>query len=78
MSVTNLAFPSVLKQANTTPVFKKGERYSKDNYRPVSILPNVCKIFERSMFRQINKYMDAFYQDTSVVLERATVHNNVS
>ena len=51
-------FPSVLKQANITPVFKKGERYSKDNYRPVSILPNVSKIFERCMFRQINEYMD--------------------
>ena len=32
--------------------------------------------FERCMFRQINEYMDAFYQDTGVVLERATAHNN--
>ena len=37
--VTNSEFPSVLKQGNITPVFKKGERYSKDKYRPVSILP---------------------------------------
>ena len=59
-SVTNSEFPSVLKQANITPVFKKGERYSTDNYRPVSILPNVPKIFERCMFCQINEYMDAF------------------
>ena len=59
-SVTNSEFPSVLKQANITPVFKKGERYLKDNYRPVSILPNVSKIFERCMFRQINEYMNVF------------------
>ena len=59
-SVTNSEFPSVLKQANITPVFKKGERYSTDNYRPVSILPNVPKIFERCIFCQINEYMDAF------------------
>ena len=59
-SVTNSEFPSVLKQTNITPVFKKGERYSKDNYRPVSILPNVSKIFGRCMFRQINEYMDVF------------------
>ena len=52
--VTNPEFPLVLKQANIIPVFKKGEGYSKDNYRPVSILPNVSKIFERCMFRQIN------------------------
>ena len=28
------------------------------------------------MFREINEYMDAFYQDTSVVSERATAHNS--
>ena len=59
--VTNSEFPSVLKQANITPVFKKGERYSTDNYRPVSILPSVPKIFERCMFCQINEYMDVFF-----------------
>ena len=51
-------FPSVLKQANITPVFKKRERECKNNYRPVSILSNVSKIFERIMFRQISNYMD--------------------
>ena len=52
-SVTNSEFPSVLKQANVTPGFKKEERYFKDNYRPGSILSNVCKVYERCMFRQI-------------------------
>ena len=59
-SVINSEFPSVLKQDNITPVFKKGERYSRDNYRPVSILTNVSKIFEQWMFRKINEYMDVF------------------
>ena len=54
-------FPSVLKQANITPVFKKGERDYKHNYRPVSILSNVSKIFERIIFRQISNYMDSFF-----------------
>ena len=60
MSVTKSEFPSALKQANITPVFEKEERYSKGNYRPASILPNVSTIFERCMFRQINEYMDVF------------------
>ena len=34
-------FPSCLKQADITPVIKKGSRNGKDNYRPVSILSNV-------------------------------------
>ena len=59
--VPNSEFPSVLKQANITPVFKKVERYSRDNYRPVSILPNVSKIFEQCIFCQINEYMCWFY-----------------
>ena len=59
-SVTNSEFPSSFKQANITSVFKKGERYSKDNYRPVSILPNVSKIFERFMFRHIKIYRSVF------------------
>ena len=32
----NSHFPTTLKQANITSVFKKGERYSKNDYRPVS------------------------------------------
>ena len=58
--LTNSEFLSVLKQANITPVSSKGEKYSKYNYRSVSILPNVSKIFERCMLRQINEYMDVF------------------
>ena len=38
-------FPNCLKLANITPVFKKGARTSKNNYRPVSILPVFIKIF---------------------------------
>ena len=73
-SVTNSEFPSVLKQANITPVFKKGERYLKDNYRPVSILPKASRIFERCMLCQINEYMNVFFIKTSLRF----VHNNVS
>ena len=54
MSITNSEFSSLLKQADVTPVFTKGERYSKYNFRPVSLLPNVSKMFEQCMFRQIN------------------------
>ena len=38
-------FPSSLKIANVSPVYKKGNRSDKGNYRPVSILPNLSKIF---------------------------------
>ena len=59
-SIEKFNFPSILKYATITPVFKKGDRNSKDNYRPVSILPNISKIFERCIFRQLSNYMDQF------------------
>ena len=41
-------------------VLKKGERYSKDKLIPIRILPNVPKVFEKCMFRQMSNYMDNF------------------
>ena len=51
-------FPGCLKNANVTPIFKKGSKTLKDNYRPVSILPNVSKIFERPLFNQMSEYFE--------------------
>ena len=56
--VENGIFPESLKKANITPVFKKESRTEKTNYRPVSILPNLSKIFERLMFSQLSKYFE--------------------
>ena len=50
-------FPSILKNASITPVFKKGDRNSKDDYRPVILLPNIPKIFEK-FFCQLFNFMD--------------------
>ena len=40
-------FPSHLKNATITPIFKKKDRDNVENYRPVSILPNLSKIYEK-------------------------------
>ena len=55
-SIYQAEFPSILKLAN---IFKKVEINSNENYRPVSILPSISKIFERCMFRQISSFMDS-------------------
>ena len=39
-------YPDSWKLANITPVFKKGNKQDKNNYRPISILPNIGKVFE--------------------------------
>ena len=52
-------FPHSMKLANITPVFKKNDRTDKSNYRPVSILPNLSKVFERCIYKQLSTYFDA-------------------
>ena len=46
------------KLANVTPVHKKGSRYDKGNYWPVSIWPNLSKVFERCLHKQISDFFD--------------------
>ena len=47
-----LNFPDKLKLADITPFFKKNNPLEKENYRLVSVLPVVSKIFERLMRKQ--------------------------
>ena len=47
-------FPTSLKLANITPVYKKGSKNSKENYGPVGILPNISKIYERCLLKPIS------------------------
>ena len=51
-------FPFCMKLEDVTPVYKKGNRSVKDNYRPVSILPNLSKVFERCLYKQMSPYFD--------------------
>ena len=47
--ITQKSFPNNLKLADVTPVFKKEDTSLLENYRPVSVLPVVSKIYERIM-----------------------------
>ena len=51
-------FPDLLKMADITPVHKKDDTSNKENYRPVSILPSISKIFEKKIYEQIYNYMN--------------------
>ncbi len=56
-SIDESLFPLNLKYANISPIYKKGDNTKKENYRPISILPSISKIFERLMFQQITSYV---------------------
>ena len=53
-------FSSQLKLADITPIHKKLETIKKENYRPVSLLPVVSKLFERIMQKQMIAYIEKF------------------
>ena len=57
-SVVSCKFLSVSKLADVKPVHKKASRLEKINYRPLNLLPNISKIFERCMHRQISEYFE--------------------
>ena len=50
-------FPEKLKTASITPVHKKGDTNKESNYRPISILPAISKIFEQIMKTRITNFL---------------------
>jgi hypothetical protein len=49
--------PESWKTANITPVFKKGDKTSCNNYRPISLLCIASKILERAILNKIYDYL---------------------
>ena len=57
-SVISCKSLSVLKLVDVKAAHKKKSRLEKTNYRPVSLLPNLSKVFERCKHRQISEYFE--------------------
>ena len=53
-------FPTILKDAHITHIFKKGDVSVLNNYRPISVTPTFAKIFERLLFNQLVEYLEKF------------------
>ena len=58
-SLRNGTVPVSWKQANITPVYKKGDKIDPRNYRPVSLTSLVCKTMEHILVRQIMKHIES-------------------
>ena len=51
-------FPNALKLADVVPIFKKNDMLNKVNYRPISIVSCISKIFEKLLILQLRMYFD--------------------
>ena len=60
-SLSCSTFPSGMKYAEVTPIHKKDDKTGKENYRPISILPNLSKVFERLIYNQIYLYFQTIF-----------------
>ena len=56
--ILNRTVPDEMKVSKIKPLFKKGDVTLLNNYRPISLLPCVSKIFERVLFNQLYEYFD--------------------
>ena len=71
--ISTASFLDILKSAEVKLVFKKKSRIYTENYRPVSILPAISKIFKKLIFKQLimffepvfSKYQCRFQKDHS-------------
>ena len=58
-SLTSGIFPNSLKIAKVTPILKKDNSKLITNYRPISVLPVISKIFESVIYEQLSEYFIA-------------------
>ena len=49
-------YPNAFKIAKVMPIFKKGDPSLLTNYRPISLLPTLSKIFERAIVTQLYSF----------------------
>ena len=57
------SFHDTLKRTNVRPIYKKENPFDKKNYRPVSILPLLSKVYERVVYEQASNYFEPFLKE---------------
>ena len=60
MSFTTGMFPDILKSSEIIPIHKKGDTTTCNNYRSISLLSNLSKIFEKLMHTRIYNFLNKF------------------
>lgn len=58
-SINKSTFPSVLKPAIVTPVYKSDDKQKVSNYRPSSILPDISKVTEKDVAEHLIAHLDS-------------------
>ena len=71
-------FPNEWKETRVSPVYKNGTKHEPSNYRPISVIPTVSKVFEKIFFDQLNKYFNDNNLLTSCQSGFRSLHSTVT
>ena len=58
ISMNTGKFPKLLKISEVIPAYKKSSKMEPSNYRPISLLSNINKIFEKIMFKRLYDFLE--------------------
>ena len=53
-------FPDLFKLAKIIPIHKGGDKSDRNNYRPIAILMDLCKIFEKTIYSRMYRFAKKF------------------
>ena len=71
-------YPSDWKLAKVIPFFKNGSKTDLNNYRPISVIPAVAKIFEKNIYDQLCNYLNASDLLTSCQSGFRSLHQGIT
>ena len=74
LCITTGVFPDSLKIAEVIPIFKKGNTDKPTNYRPIFLLSQFNKIFEKLIYNRIYSYLEKFYHSAINSLDLDKIH----
>lgn len=60
LAIENGICPAHFKKAEIVPIHKAGDKHEATNYRPISLIPNLAKIFEKILKTRISSFLDKF------------------
>ena len=58
ISISTVVYPSKLKMTKTIPIFKQDDDTDANNHRPISLLSNFNRIFEKIVFKRMECFIE--------------------
>ena len=77
-AIDRALFTDSLKVADIPLKHEKDELTNKDNYRPVSVLPLLSKVFERLIYDQLSEYLEKCLKTLLMCFSESSFHSTYS